>query len=186
MNKHLKNIITIAFICFALWEIQERFHLFDIKITNEVQQEQNKGNSNNEVEKQEKNEDRKFVEIFNSKGVVISVDVQTAVTEAERASGLSFRTNLGTYEGMLFVFPEDTTTSFWMKDMNMPLDIIFVDSSGFVVDIKENNEPCNKSYCPSITSSQKYRYVLEVNADFCKNNDIVVGNSVIMNNIQSS
>lgn len=186
MNKHLKNILTIALICFALWKVQEKFNLFDIKITNESQQEQNQENNDGEVEEQNINENRKFVEIFNSKGVVISVDVQIAVTEQERASGLSFRTNLGTYEGMLFVFPEDTTTSFWMKDMNMPLDIIFVDSSGFIVDIKENNEPCNKSYCPSIASSQKYRYVLEVNADFCKNNDIVVGNSVIMNNIQSS
>lgn len=193
MNRHLKSIVLIALVCFALWKVQEKFHflnVLDIKITNESESKQESNSSSEDKEEateQGSDEDsKKFVEIFNSKGTTIAVNVETASTEAERSLGLSFRTNLGTYDGMLFIFPEDTTTAFWMKDMNMPLDIIFIDSGGFIVDIKENNEPCNKSYCPSITSSEKYRYVLEVNSDFCKNNDVVIGNSVVMNNIQST
>jgi hypothetical protein len=67
-----------------------------------------------------------------------------------------------------------------MKDTFINLDIIFIDEKGFIVDIKENNEPCSDSYCPQILSSEEYRYVLEVNGEFAKINGIKEGQSVTM------
>ena len=76
------------------------------------------------------------------------------------------------------VYFDEDKEFFWMKDMLIPLDIIFVDSSGFIVDIKDNNAPCTDSYCPSIPPSTSYRYVLEVNANFCEENRVKVGHSI--------
>jgi len=86
---------------------------------------------------------------------------------------------LGDYDGMLFVFDEDVANPFWMKDMLIPIDIVFVDSQGFIVDIKADEQPCDSTYCPQIYSKDLYRYVLEVNAGFCEENEIEVGYSMV-------
>ena len=56
-------------------------------------------------------------------GGVFSVDI--ADTSEERAQGLSGREALLSDEGMLFIFGESSTHSFWMKEMKFPIDIIF-------------------------------------------------------------
>ena len=50
--------------------------------------------------------------------------------------------------GMLFVFPEISERSFWMKDCLIPLDIIFIISSK-VTKIHRNCIPCHKNNCKS-------------------------------------
>src|SRR3989344_5634246 len=51
------------------------------------------------------------------------VNVEVAQTVAERSRGLSNRPPLGADEGMVFVFPEPSTPSFWMNGMRFPLDL---------------------------------------------------------------
>ena len=119
-----------------------------------------------------------YVEIYTREGNVIKVNIDIAKSPQERALGLSYRKYVGSYDGMWFVFEEDTDGGFWMKDMVIPLDIIFVDSSGFIVDIKENQQICEEDFCPTIKPSKPYRYVLEVNANFCKENGITIGDSI--------
>jgi len=54
------------------------------------------------------------------------VNVEVAQTVAERSRGLSNRPPLGADEGMVFVFPEPSTPSFWMNGMRFPLDLIWI------------------------------------------------------------
>lgn len=65
---------------------------------------------------------------------------ETVADEASRARGLSGRTSLGTNEGMLFRFDEAGTYPFWMKDMQFPIDIVWI--SGFrIVGFEQNVMP---------------------------------------------
>ncbi len=93
----------------------------------------------------------------------------------KRRRGLQGRSHLPLDEGMLFVFEEAGKYSFWMKKTLIPLDIIWIDSDFVVVDIKNNTQPCKSDFCPTFTSSQKAKYVLEINAFLAEENGIKVG-----------
>ncbi len=176
MSGQLKFLVTLVVLVGLFAFLQEKFGFLDISVTDNSPkvEEQEEENSNEKDTAKQKD----FVEIYMEEGKSVKVNVEIAKTDIERRNGLSNRQYLGDYDGMWFVFDEDTKNSFWMKDMLIPLDIIFVDSSGFIVDIKENNAPCTDSYCPSIHSSSSYRYVLEVNANFSAENRVEVGHSI--------
>ncbi|MCL4404088.1 DUF192 domain-containing protein [Patescibacteria group bacterium] len=50
----------------------------------------------------------------------------TARTSAERSQGLGGRTSLNINDGMYFIFPDAESYGFWMKDMNFPIDIVWI------------------------------------------------------------
>lgn len=62
-------------------------------------------------------------------------DVAVADTPAERDRGLMDRERLGAREGMLFVYPDEATRWFWMRNTSMPLDMVFVAGNGTVVHV---------------------------------------------------
>ena len=64
--------------------------------------------------------------------------VELAITPAERSQGLSGRDVLPTGTGMLFIFEGDQHLTFWMPDMNFPLDMVWIDSGCRVVDATLN------------------------------------------------
>ncbi len=61
--------------------------------------------------------------------------VELAVTPAERQQGLSGRERLASQEGMLFVYGEPRVLSFWMREMLLPLDFVWIGPECTVVDI---------------------------------------------------
>lgn len=91
-----------------------------------------------------------------------SFQVEAARTEAEQVKGLSGRSPLKDDQGMLFIFEDEQTRRFWMKDMLFPLDIVFIGKDGKIVDIKRDFQPCVPDSCPSYPSAGPARYVLEV------------------------
>jgi len=115
-----------------------------------------------------------------------SVQVDLALTEAEQAQGLSGRQSLLEDEGMLFVFDKPGNYLFWMKDMNFPIDIIWLapseggDVSKVKVDyIKKNADPklFPETYGPG-DNDLNAKYVLEVTAGFADKNNLKDGDSV--------
>ena len=97
-----------------------------------------------------------------------------ADTEPERVTGLSGVESIAINGGMLFVFDSDNTWGIWMKDMKIPLDIIWLDAGKKVVYIRENVSPdtgVNVTYAPKTPS----RYVLELKAGSVKKAGIKVG-----------
>ncbi len=68
------------------------------------------------------------------------IHVIVADTYNHRLKGLSGRKNMGNYGGMLFVFPERSQHAMVMRDMNFPLDIVWLDGNR-VVDIAPNLPP---------------------------------------------
>jgi uncharacterized membrane protein (UPF0127 family) len=92
----------------------------------------------------------------------VVVQVEVADTAAEREHGLMGRRELAGDSGMAFVFPEDTTASFWMKDTLIPLSIAFYDDGGRIVGILDM-QPCRADPCPLYDPDGAYRGALEVN-----------------------
>ncbi|MBM3695733.1 MAG: DUF192 domain-containing protein [Actinobacteria bacterium] len=89
--------------------------------------------------------------------------VLVADEAAERERGLMGVTDLGEARGMLFVFPEDTTAGFWMKDTPLALDIAFFAADGSLVEVMALS-PCRAAPCPTYRPAGPYRYALEVPA----------------------
>ncbi len=122
--------------------------------------------------------------LWKSSGVIVSfedgseVRVEVVKEPLEITTGLMFREELEVNKGMLFSYGYDDRHSIWMKNMNFPIDIIWIDSNNKIVDIKKAVEPCNKEPCTVYRPIEKARYVLEVSADLAENNNIVPGQIV--------
>ncbi len=107
---------------------------------------------------------------------VFSVDV--AVTPKDRERGLSGRKNLGENRGMLFLFGSPGVYHFWMKDMQIPLDFIWITGST-IVDIDENIQPPKGEELPiELAPSQPIDKVLELNAGISAQYGIKTGDRV--------
>ncbi len=95
-----------------------------------------------------------------------SVYVRIADNDEERRLGLSYFKSLPINQGMFFKFDTARTYAFWMKDMNFPIDIVWLKSIGNgyyqVVYTVENATP--GSYPQRFTPDTPADAVLEVNA----------------------
>lgn len=92
------------------------------------------------------------------KGKTYTVDVSdTAYTKNK---GLSGRTSLPTNRGMIFLFENEDKHSFWMKDMNFSIDIIWIDKNLAVNHIEKAVSP--QSYPNVYTPETPSMYVLEL------------------------
>lgn len=74
-------------------------------------------------------------------------------TDIERAKGLSNRKALAANSGMLFVFSDKSTQTFWMKDTLIPLQIIFLDHCK-IVDMQQMPVEQNP-HKPAVTYTSK-------------------------------
>ena len=88
----------------------------------------------------------------------VNLNVELAVTDAQRQQGLMHRKELKDGEGMLFIFETDHQLSFWMKNTLIPLSIAYIAQDGRIVEIF-NMEPGNLN---PVQSSRSVRYALEV------------------------
>lgn len=110
------------------------------------------------------------------------IQAEIASTESQRQKGLGDRKTLGENSGMLFIFDtKDVFPSFWMKDMLIGIDIIWINDAK-VAKIDKNIEPPDKA--TSDSQLKLYRpdapidYVLEVATGFSDKNNIKTGDSV--------
>ena len=105
-------------------------------------------------------------------------NVELAENIEDQSRGLMFRESLAADAGMLFVFTEEQQPTFWMKNVLIPLDIIWLDADQRVVAFNENMSPCADNNCPAISPPEKILYVLEVNAGSAEKYGIKVGEEV--------
>lgn len=101
-----------------------------------------------------------------------AVSVELALTPATRELGLMYRNHIDEDAGMLFVFAAPSRLTFWMKNTEIPLDMIFADPSGIVVGIVANAEPYSER---PVGPDAPALYVLEVNGGFCARHGVRAG-----------
>ncbi|MBN2100423.1 DUF192 domain-containing protein [Candidatus Dojkabacteria bacterium] len=169
-------LVVVVTAGFAYWEkISGTFNF--LKNPFEFSRNDNNEKDSSDDNKKKDDNDSLQVEVVTDTDRLV-VKVEEARTPEELGQGLMYRENLCENCGMVFYFKTDRTGGFWMKNCEIPLDIIFIDSAGEIVDIKRDFEPCNEEICPSYTPMKVYRYALEVNAGWCEKNDVEVGDKV--------
>lgn len=105
-----------------------------------------------------------------------TIRLELADTEAGRIEGLMFRDFLAEDAGMLFIFEREGLWPFWMKNTFIPLDMIWLDSNGVIVDIRANVQPCRLDPCPSYWPRSAARAMLEINAGLAAKHGLKSGN----------
>ena len=109
-----------------------------------------------------------------------TIYLEVADSDKERTQGLSGRASLDKTRGLLFVFPNTQIYSFWMKDMNFPLDFIWLNEKK-VIDLTENAPvPIDKdlSNLTLYQPREKANEVIELNAGLVKELGIKNGDTL--------
>lgn len=104
------------------------------------------------------------------------VHTEVVIDPVDRRRGLSGRSSLAAYAGMLFVFPDLDTHGIWMPNMHFAIDILWLDDDLRVVDLYEGATP--ESYPYVFTPRVQARYVLEVHEGFVRERGVQVGDMV--------
>jgi uncharacterized membrane protein (UPF0127 family) len=106
---------------------------------------------------------------------IIAIDIEIVDTREEMTRGLMYRRTMAETQGMLFVFGMSKYRSFWMKNTYIPLDMIFVDKKMQIVKIEKNTKPLSEEL---ISVPWETQYTIEVNAGFCDQHGIEIGDSI--------
>ena len=108
-------------------------------------------------------------------------EVEIAQSVESREIGLSGRPYMPNRGGMLFMFEKPGMHNFWMKDMEFPLDFVWIDSDCLVSDLTENVSHIEDKGTADISTyspSRPIKYVLEINAGISQTAGIQVGQRV--------
>jgi uncharacterized protein len=89
------------------------------------------------------------------------IGLEVARTPQQQAVGLMYRTDLAANRGMLFLFNPPQTVNFWMKNVQIHLDILFL-KDGEIKAIAPKAPPCTTTPCPTYSSGIPVNQVLEL------------------------
>ncbi len=112
------------------------------------------------------------------------ITVEIAETPEQHQYGLMHRNTLPADQGMLFVFKNQQTLSFWMKNTFIDLAIAYIDKNKKIIDIQEM-KATNQMMVgepPSYPSQKPAQYALEMNKGWFAKNKITKGQKFSFSN----
>ena len=118
---------------------------------------------------------------FNTRPVILPdgtrIQAEVVTHQIDMARGLMFRDSLPEGRGMLFVHGSPAKYSYWMYQVKIPLDIIWMDGRGRIVEVVENAPPCDKpsSQCPNFGGTQDALVVLELPGGSARRHGVATG-----------
>ncbi len=110
-----------------------------------------------------------------------TVTAETMLRDIDQMRGMMFRDSLAKDRGMLFIHPAEQNVPYWMYQVRIPLDIIWMDHDRRIVEISANTPACTSTSsrdCPSYGGHQKARYVLELAGGGAALYGLKVGNTL--------
>lgn len=107
--------------------------------------------------------------------LITQLDIEFAQSEYETQTGLMYRKSMEEDQGMLFIFAEERMHSFYMKNTEFPLDIIYIKADSTIASFQENAQPYNEE---GLSSQVPIQYVLEVNAGLAEKWLLEVGDKI--------
>jgi uncharacterized membrane protein (UPF0127 family) len=102
--------------------------------------------------------------------------LEIADTDAKRERGLMFRESMPADHGMIFVFETADKYAFWMKNTDIPLDIVFLDEKGKVIDF-HTMKPHDETPCPPKSPAL---FAIELNAGTVKKLNLAEGDLIVL------
>lgn len=87
--------------------------------------------------------------VIESAGKRLAFKAWVMDTPARREQGMMFVRHMEPTDGMLFVFPVDTATAFWMKNTYLSLDLLFIRRDGTIARITERAKPHDPTPLPA-------------------------------------
>jgi uncharacterized membrane protein (UPF0127 family) len=102
--------------------------------------------------------------------------VEQAVTDEQIQTGLMFRKEMATNDGMLFIFEEPHRPAFWMRNTLLPLSCAYIDSTGIILELHDL-KPMDETPVVAAPGS-RVQYVLEMNQGWFQRNGIAIGSTI--------
>lgn len=93
--------------------------------------------------------------------IIQTIDVEIADDDYKIQTGMMYRTAMDDNQGMLFIFPDEQIRSFYMKNTQIALDILFINSDKEIVSFQKDARPYDAT---SLSSGVPAQYVLEIKA----------------------
>ena len=115
------------------------------------------------------------VTITTQDGRQVGFQVEVADSPGKRQMGLMYRVDLADDHGMIFLCPEESQQSFWMKNTPRSLDMIFIGRDRKIVGIVEQAAPFSLE--PRSVEG-KSQFVFEINGGLSKRYGFQSGDSV--------
>lgn len=112
-------------------------------------------------------------------GARIRAEVKIRPFDMQR--GMMFRDELPQGEGMLFIHAEPGNYPYWMYNVRIPLDIIWLDANRRIVEISADTPPCQTraSECPTYGGKARSQYVLEIGGGEAARYGLKVGDTLV-------
>ncbi len=106
--------------------------------------------------------------------IITKLDIEIADDDYKTQTGLMYRRSMAKNQGMLFIFKDSQIRSFYMKNTEFALDIIYFNSEKEIISIRKNAKPFDESSLPSEAPAQ---FVLEVNAGLSDKWNLTTGDT---------
>lgn len=110
-----------------------------------------------------------------SDSLITTLDIEIADDDYQTQTGLMYRNSIANSQGMLFIFPNEISRSFYMKNTRIPLDIIYISKDSTIVSFQKNAKPFDET---SLPSNAPAKYVLEVNAGLSDTWNLEIGDKI--------
>ena len=107
----------------------------------------------------------------------VEFSVLIAESNKDRRQGLMHIEFMEENQGMLFIFNPPRRVSMWMRNTPMPLDILFINRNGEVINMEENTTPYSTK---ALSSVGTIYWVLEINGGLAKKMGIKAGDLVVL------
>lgn len=105
------------------------------------------------------------------------IELEVAQTPDQQALGLMYRTSLPDDRGMLFPFDRPRFTRFWMRNVEISLDMIFL-AGDEVVAIAQDVPPCREAVCPTYGPDTQVTQVIELRGGRAEELGLEVGDRI--------
>ncbi len=121
------------------------------------------------------------MDTFNTRVVTLpdgfKIRAEVMVKPEDMMRGMMFRDSLAEDHGMLFLHGEPGKYPYWMYQVRIPLDIIWMDRNGRIVEMSPNTPPCktNANACPNYGGNETALMVLELAAGSIEKHKLHLG-----------
>jgi len=103
---------------------------------------------------------------------------EVVTSKFDMTRGMMFRDSLAPDRGMLFIHGEPGNYPYWMYQVRIPLDLIFMDQNRLIMEVVSNVEPCKSesaAKCPKFGGNRRSLFVLELNAGMAEKHKLKLG-----------